>query len=296
MERHMRNQNPADVNISFEFFPPKTPEGSLHLQNTAERLAALAPKYFSVTYGAGGSTQERTFETVINIQNQTTINTAPHISCISSKAEKIRELLQAYKANGIRNIVALRGDLPPGTMTHAGEFRYARDLVAFIREEMGSYFHIEVAAYPEFHPETPCTFSSLKHFHEKIIAGADSVITQYFYNADAYFYFRDACDKLNIKVPIVPGIMPITNYKQLARFSDLCGAEIPRWLRLRLESCGEDLAAISKFGEEVISQLCEKLLQGGASGLHFYTLNKAEPSLTILANLNLTLDQLVTVN
>lgn len=274
-------------NIGFEFFPPKTPEGIDHLRITAKDLLPWHPKYFSVTYGAGGSTQEHTFQTVLDLRAKTQVNIAPHISCISSTRQKIAELLHQYKDHGIKHIVALRGDKPSGMGCHYGEFHYARDLVAFIREETGDHFHIAVAAYPEFHPETTNTELNLKYFQDKVKAGADTAITQYFYNADGYFKFLDECQKLNLDIDVLPGIMPITNYKQLARFSDLCGAEIPRWLRFRLESYNDDLESIQKFGEEVVTELCQKLLKGGAPGLHFYALNKAEPSIAILRNLNL---------
>lgn len=274
------------THISFEFFPPKTSDGNIQLQATANQLAKSMPKYFSVTYGAGGSTQDNTFETVMELQRTTNIETAPHISCISSTRAQINKQLKLYQQQGINHLVALRGDLPSGMGSHAGEFSYARDLVQYIREHTHDHFTIEVAVYPEFHPECLHPTQSLKHFHEKILAGANSAITQYFYNADAYFYLLDACEKLNISIPIIPGIMPITNYKQLARFSSLCGAEIPRWIKFRLESYGDDLESIRVFGEEVVTELCQNLINNGAPGLHFYTLNKAQPSLAILKNLH----------
>lgn len=273
------------ITFSCEFFPAKTAEGAAQLLMTAAELAKFQPKYFSVTYGAGGSTQESTFETVNQIQTTTQIETAPHISCVSSTHNKILELLHLYKQHGINHLVALRGDIPSGVGSHLGELQYASDLVHFIRQQTGDHFHIEVAAYPEFHPETTNPTLSLKHFHNKVIAGANSAITQYFYNADGYFRFLDSCSKLNISIPIIPGIMPITNYKQLARFSQLCGAEIPRWLKFRLESFGDDLVSIRQLGEEVVTNLCEKLLQNGVTSLHFYTLNKAQATLAILKNL-----------
>lgn len=275
-----------NTHISFEFFPPKTPEGVTQLQLASKELSALSPEFFSVTFGAGGSTQELTFETVQDIRAKTKINTAPHISCVSSKREQIGQLLKLYQENKINKLVTLRGDLPSGMGSEVGEFRYARDLVTFIREQTGDYFHLAVAAHPEFHPQTEDAVLGLKHFHEKVAAGANSAITQYFYNPDAYFRFVDECQKRGITIPIIPGIMPITNYKQLVRFSDACGAEIPRWLRIRLEGLKDDLDAIRALGIEVVSKLCRDLVQGGAPGLHFYTLNRAHPTLEILANLD----------
>lgn len=283
---HKTTQN--SPSISFEFFPPKTAEGLQNLQTTALKLTQRAPHFFSVTYGAGGSTQEKTLETVLQIKTTTEREVAPHLTCIASTKDKVSDLLEYYQERQINRMVALRGDLPANTDSHPGEFPYARDLVAFIRHHTKDYFHIAVAAYPEFHPETNHAQLSLKHFHEKVLAGADNAITQYFFNADAYFYFLDACEKLHIEIPVVPGIMPITNYHQLARFSQLCGAEIPRWLRVRLEHYGDDLESLGRYGEEVMTRLCEKLLAGGAPGLHFYTLNKAEPSLAILNNLKIS--------
>jgi methylenetetrahydrofolate reductase (NADPH) len=271
---------------SFEFFPPKTPEGIIKLTATSKALAALQPRFFSVTFGAGGSTRDHTFETVINIQKNTGIQAAPHISCICSTRENIREALAAYQEKGISHMVALRGDMPSG-MVEAGEFRHANELVSFIREETGEHFHIEVAAYPEYHPQASSPDKDLANFKRKVDAGANSAITQYFYNPDAYFRFIERCRKTGIDIPVVPGIMPITNYHQLARFSDACGAEIPRWIRKRLESYGENMASIRAFGEEVVTNLCRQLLREGAPGLHFYTLNRAEPSLAIWKNLGL---------
>lgn len=281
--------------ISFEFFPPKTDKGHEKLLENASRLAEVGPGYFSVTYGAGGSTQETTLKTVLAVQNSTEVSTAPHISCIHSTREKINDLLQQYRQSNINRLVVLRGDKPSGTLHATGDFNYANELVEHIRSTTGDHFHIEVAAYPEFHPETTDARQGLLNFKRKIDAGANGAITQYFYNADAYFYFRDACDALGARVPIVAGIMPITNYQQLARFSDMCGAEIPRWLRRRLESCGDDKVEICKVGEEVVTRLCERLIAGGVPGLHFYTLNKAEPSLAVLENLRITQQAVVTV-
>jgi methylenetetrahydrofolate reductase (NADPH) len=271
---------------SFEFFPPKTDQGAEKLRTTRDQLAKLNPRFFSVTFGAGGSTRERTFDTVCEIQRDSGIEAAPHLSCVASTRDNIAEILQLYKSQNIRHIVALRGDLPSG-MGRAGEFRYANELVAFIREETGDHFHIEVAAYPEVHPQAPSAARDLDNFKRKVDAGADSAITQYFYNADAYFSFVSECEKRAIDLPIVPGIMPITNYTQLARFSDMCGAEIPRWIRKRLEDFGDDREAIRAFGEEVVTQMCRRLLDAGAPGLHFYTMNQAGPTTAIWNNLGL---------
>jgi methylenetetrahydrofolate reductase (NADPH) len=259
--------------LSFEFFPPKTPEGMEKLRATRKQLAQLKPAFFSVTFGAGGSTRDRTLETVLEIQAEGH-EAAPHLSCISSTRDNIRAILQQYKSHGIRHIVALRGDLPSGEVD-TGEFRYANELVEFIRRETGDWFHIEVAAYPEFHPQAPSAREDLLNFKRKVDAGADAAITQYFYNADAYFNFMDECEALGVTIPVVPGIMPISNFTQLARFSDACGAEIPRWLRLKLQGYGDDMASIRAFGLDVVTELCDKLLRNGAPGLHFYTLNQA---------------------
>ena len=280
----MTDTKPA---YSFEFFPPKTPEGITKLAATSKLLAALQPRFFSVTFGAGGSTRDHTFETVLDLQKNTGIETAPHLSCISSTRENIRKALAAYQDTDISHMVALRGDMPSG-MFEAGEFRYANELVAFIRAETGDHFHLEVAAYPEYHPQASSPDRDLTNFKRKVDAGANSAITQYFYNPDAYFHFVERCSSTGIDIPIVPGIMPITNYHQLARFSDACGAEIPRWIRKRLEAYGEDTASIRAFGEEVVTKLCAQLLGEGAPGLHFYTLNRAEPALAIWNNLDLT--------
>lgn len=271
--------------FSFEFFPPKTPAGVEKLRATRKQLAQLKPKFFSVTFGAGGSTQDRTLETVLEIQSEG-LSAAPHLSCISSTRENIRAILQTYRIHGIRHIVALRGDLPSG-MGAPGEFRYANELVAFIREESGDHFNIEVAAYPEFHPQARSASEDLLSFKRKVEAGANSAITQYFFNADAYFKFVDECQALGITIPIVPGIMPISNFTQLARFSDACGAEIPRWIRLKLQSYGDDIASIRGFGLDVVTDLCATLLSHGAPGLHFYTLNQAGLTSTIWQRLGL---------
>ncbi len=274
------------IALSFEFFPPRTPQLAAQLREAYLALARLKPDYFSVTYGAGGTTRANTFETVIEIQRATGCEAAPHLSCIGSTREEIRQVLHHYRTYGIRRIVALRGDLPSG-MRFDGDFRYAEELVRFIRAETGDHFWIEVAAYPEVHPQAPSYCADLKYFKRKLEAGANAAITQYFYNADAYFYFLKSCRREGIEASIVPGIMPITNYYQLTRFSDLCGAEIPRWMRKRLEAFGDDLESIRAFGIEVVTDLCQKLLQGGAPGLHFYTMNRAEPTLTICRNLGL---------
>lgn len=282
----MQSQKQYKPVFSFEFFPPRTEEAEEKLRITRDKLAQLDPRFFSVTYGAGGSTRGKTFETVLEIQRVTGIEAAPHLSCIGSTRPFIREILQSYREKNIRRIVALRGDMPSG-MQSAGEFRYASELVEFIREEGGDYFAIEVAAYPEVHPQAPHAEADLGHFKRKVEAGADSAITQYFYNADAYFNFVEACEKKGIHLPIVPGIMPISNFTQLARFSDACGAEIPRWMRKRLEAFGDDTKSIRAFGLEVVTQLCQRLLDNGAPGLHFYTMNNAAPTLAIWNNLDI---------
>jgi methylenetetrahydrofolate reductase (NADPH) len=269
--------------ISFEFFPPQTPEGLAKLGATCRQLAVLKPEYFSVTFGAGGSTRERTLEAVQLIKNDG-YHAAPHLSCVGSTRENIRAVLGTYKSLGIRRIVALRGDLPSG-MAVTGEFHYANELVSFIRAETGDHFRIEVAAYPEFHPQAKSARDDLLNFKRKADAGANSAITQYFYNPDAYFRFVEDCHKLGIAIPIIPGIMPIVKFSQLARFSDACGAEIPRWMRKTLEGYGDDNAAVQAFGVDVVTQLCERLLAGGAPGLHFYTLNQSNASIDILKRL-----------
>jgi methylenetetrahydrofolate reductase (NADPH) len=271
--------------FSFEFFPPNTTEGAEKLAQTAKQLALLKPEFFSVTYGAGGSTRERTLNAVLDLCKGGHA-AAPHISCIGSSRTSIREILADYKANGIRHLVALRGDLPSGTAT-AGEFHYANELVAFIREEFGSHFFIEVAAYPEYHPQARSAQADLDAFKRKVEAGADSAITQYFFNADCYFNFVDECEAMGLRVPIVPGIMPIGRFSQLARFSDACGAEIPRWIRRKLEGYGDDAESIRAFGLDVVSDMCERLLANGAPGLHFYTLNQASLTTAIWQRLGL---------
>lgn len=271
--------------FSFEFFPPQTAEGVEKLAAARKQLALLKPEFFSVTFGAGGSTQDRTLETIRQIHAEG-YSAAPHLSCIGATRASIGALLNTYRDMGIKRIVALRGDLPSG-MGSLGEFQYANELVSFIRAQTGKHFHIEVAAYPEFHPQARSPREDLVNFKRKIMAGADSAITQYFYNPDAYFNFVEAARKQGVTVPIVPGIMPIVKFSQLARFSDACGAEIPRWMRKTLESYGDDSASVQSFGLDVVTQLCEKLLAGGAPGLHFYTLNHAGPSLEIWERLGL---------
>ncbi|MBF8778880.1 methylenetetrahydrofolate reductase [NAD(P)H] [Pseudomonas fulva] len=272
---------------SFEFFPTKTEAGHEKLMNVARQLASLEPEFFSCTYGAGGSTRDRTLNTVLQLENEVKVPAAPHLSCVGDSKQELRALLAQYKDAGIKRIVALRGDLPSGMGMAYGDLRYASDLVEFIRQESGDHFHLEVAAYPEMHPQARNFESDLAHFVQKVKAGADSAITQYFFNADSYFYFVERVRKLGVDIPIVPGIMPITNYSKLARFSDACGADIPRWIRKQLEAYGDDAQSIQAFGEQVITRMCEQLLQGGAPGLHFYTLNQAEASLAIWNNLQL---------
>ena len=273
--------------FSFEFFPPKTDKGIENLAKVRDEFARLDPAFFSVTYGAGGSTQDLTINTVITTQKESGIPTASHLSCIGSSAEQIRDILAQYKENGINRLVALRGDLPSG-MRDIGDFQYANDLIAFIRKETGDYFQIEAAAYPEMHPQAKNYQTDIENFVRKMNAGADRAITQYFYNPDAYFYFVDNVTKAGVDDPIVPGIMPITNFVQLARFSDGTGAEIPRWLRKRLEGYGDDLDSIQKLGNEFVTTMCEKLLAGGAPGIHFYSMNRVEPSKTIWNDLGLS--------
>jgi len=267
------------ANFSIEFYPPKTPEGADKLRIARGKLAQLQPKYFSVTFGAGGSTQQGTLDTVLEIQAEGHV-AAPHLSCVGGTRASVRAILQEFQQKGIRRLVALRGDLPSG-YGGAGELRYANELVEFIRAETGDWFHIEVAAYPEVHPQAKSPQDDLQNFARKVQAGADAAITQYFYNADAYFQFRDAARTLGVDVPIVAGIMPITNYTQLMRFSDMCGAEIPRWVRLKLASFGDDSASIKAFGVDVVTALCERLIAGGAPGLHFYSMNQAVPTMAV---------------
>lgn len=270
---------------SLEFFPPRTPEGIEKLRAARKQLGQLKPAFCSVTFGAGGSTREGTLETVLEIRGEG-VPAAPHLSCIGSTRENVAGVLAQYKGHGIRHLVALRGDMPSGTGA-AGEFHYASELVAFIRETTGDWFHIDVAAYPEMHPQATSPERDLANFKRKVEAGANSAITQYFYNADAYFRFVDECEAAGIRVPIVPGIMPIMSASKLARFSDACGAEIPRWIRRRLEGYGDDTASIRAFGLDVVTDLCAKLVSRGAPGLHFYTLNHAALTTTIWQRLGL---------
>ena len=271
------------VPISLEFFPPKTPEGAAKLRAARQQLYPLQPEFCSVTFGAGGSTQEGTLQTVGEIMAEG-CPAAPHLSCIGQTRESLRERLAAYAAAGVQRIVALRGDLPSGYGS-GGEFRYASELVAFIRGETGRQFHIEVAAYPEMHPQAKSPMSDIDAFIAKVEAGADAGITQYFFNADAYFRYVDELARRNVKVPVVPGIMPITSSSQLIRFSDNCGAEIPRWIRTRLQSFGDDTASIKAFGLDVVSALSERLQRGGAPGLHFYTMNQAAATVAVVQRL-----------
>ncbi len=270
---------------SVEFYPPRSPEGVVKLRAARAQLAQLRPAFFSVTFGAGGSTREGTLATVLEIRNEG-LPAAPHISCIGASRETLRDVLAQYQANDIRHLVALRGDLPSGS-ADAGEFRYASDLVAFIRQETGDWFHIDVAAYPEYHPQARNSEEDLANFERKVKAGADSAITQYFFNADAYWHFVDMCAARGITLPIVAGIMPILSASGLARFSDNCGAEIPRWIRRKLEGFGDDTASVRAFGLDVVTDLCAGLIEGGVPGLHFYTLNSAALTSTIWQRLGL---------
>ncbi len=279
----MQSQQKFDQLFSFEFFPAKTDEAVTKLNAVQQQLAELNPHFFSVTFGAGGSTRDKTFETVSRIAAND-LPAAPHLSCIASTRESIKELLEQYKQHGINRIVALRGDMPSGMMS-IGELRYANELVEFIRQQYGDYFDINVAAYPEVHPQARNSREDLLNFKRKVDAGANAAITQYFYNIDAYFYFIDACEKHGIDLPIIPGIMPVTNYTQLFRFSEMCGADIPRWMRKRLESFGDDIESIQAFGVDVVSSMCQRLLDNGAPGLHFYTMNRSKPTLEIWNNL-----------
>lgn len=281
----MQSQRTHPRSFSFEFFPPKTLEGIDKLRTTWQDLSRLQPKFFSVTYGAGGSTRERTFEVVQEI-NAAGLVAAPHLSCVGSSRRDIAEILSTYRNAGIRKIVALRGDLPSGSVG-LGEIRYASELVEFIRAETGEWFDIAVACYPEVHPQARNALDDLQQFKRKALAGANTAITQYFYNADAYFRFVDACEAIGLALPIVPGIMPIGNFSQLARFSDACGAEIPRWLRLKLQGYGDDTASIRSLGLDVVSALCDRLLSQGAPGLHFYTMNQSNLTTAIWQRLGL---------
>lgn len=284
----MESQKQYPPRFSFEFFPPKTDVGVEKLKRVQAELAAVNPSFFSVTYGAGGSTRDRTFETVMNIKDSTGIDAAPHLSCVGDTKAQLKELINEYKDKGLSRIVALRGDLPSGMGASLGELKYASDLVSFIRTETADHFHLEVAAYPEMHPQAKSWTADLNNFRTKVEAGASSAITQYFYNIDAYKFFVDSCEKMGITLPIVPGVMPITNYENLIRFSNTCGAEVPRWIKTRLENYAGDIESIKQFGEEVLTSLCEQLLDMGAPGLHFYTLNQSGPSLAVWNNLKLS--------
>lgn len=280
---------PSQRQFSFELFPPRTPETKARLPATIQQLAALSPAYFSVTHGAGGSDQEGTYETLMAVIEGAGCEAAPHLTCVGSTQEKIGVLLSRYREAGVRRIVALRGDLPATSMSSEapGEFRYANELVSFIRDTHGDHFQIEVAAYPEMHPQAPNPDADFANFVRKAQAGADAAITQYFFNADGYFDFVGRCVKAGLTIPVIPGVMPIVSVQQLMRFSAACGAEIPRWLKLRIDSLADDKPALLDFGAEVVTRLCERLLAGGAPGIHFYTLNQAEPTIRLWRNLGL---------
>ncbi len=275
--------------LSFELFPPRTPEAAARLPGVLSQLAALRPDYFSVTYGAGGSDQDGTYQTLLTVVEHTGVETAPHLTCVGSTRAHVAMLLDRYRAAGVKRIVALRGDLPATAMSPAapGEFHYANELVSFIRQTQGNHFKIEVAAYPEMHPQAPNPGADFDNFRRKVEAGADAALTQLFYNPDSYFDFIDRCARAGIAIPIVPGIMPITSYASIARFTSGCGADLPRWIRLRLEELQFDKAALHDFGLGVVTRLCETLLKNGAPGLHFYTINQAEPTLRLWKNLAL---------
>ncbi len=281
----MKSQKQFEPTFSFEFFPPRTNEGVKKLADTRDKLATLNPRYFSVTFGAGGSTQKGTLEAVLDIRKAGYL-AAPHLSCIGTEKSVIENLLKTYIDNGIKHIVALRGDMPSGSHD-VGDFQHASELITFIRETTGDHFHIEVAAYPELHPQSPSVESEIKFFKEKVEAGANSALTQFFYNPDAYYRYVDDCEKAGINIPIVPGIAPITNYGNLIRFADNCGAEIPRWIRKRLVDFGDDRDSIFDFGIDVVTKLSQDLLDNGAPGLHFYTMNGAKASMALWKNLNL---------
>lgn len=272
------------VPLSFEFYPPKTDEQRTQLDRTAQRLKSENPEYVSCTFGAGGSTLSYTPETVRRLREAHALEAAPHLSCMGGTRDEIRQLLKLYRALGCRRLVALRGDLPSG-MARMGDFRFASDLVAFIREEHGGWFHVEVGCYPEMHPQAEDAFADMRHFKAKVDAGADGAITQYFYNADAYFRFVEDARRAGIEVPIVPGIMPISNFSQLRRFSEACGAEIPRWIGKRMQAYGDDVDAIREFAADFVADLCRRLVDGGAPALHFYTLNLSKPTLNVLQRL-----------
>lgn len=282
--------------ISCEFFPPRTEEGEAKLKTVREQLKQLDPAYYSVTFGAGGSTQEKTYDIVTDIQQHAGVPAAPHLSCIGSSRDAIKHLLKRYQDNNIKRIVALRGDRPSGMAGRVGDLNYANELVSFIRETTGDHFHIEVAAYPEYHPEARTATADLEAFQRKVAAGANSAITQYFYNDDAYYRLIEECTRRGIEIPIVPGIMPIGNFAQLARFSDICGSEIPRWLRWRLKELEDDRESLRAYGLDIVTDLCERLLKSGAPGLHFYSLNQAELTLEIARRLGLVQTQATEVS
>ncbi|MGI9229142.1 MAG: methylenetetrahydrofolate reductase [NAD(P)H] [Gammaproteobacteria bacterium] len=278
--------NKPTLELSFEFFPPRSPEAEARLLTTVNELCVCKPEFFSVTFGAGGSTREKTLETVLSIREQTPIESVPHISCIGFPVEDIRQVLQRYRDNGFKSLVALRGDLPSGA-AGGGSLRYANELVEFIRAETGDHFRLYVACYPEVHPQSHGVARDMDNFKRKVDAGADAAITQYFYNIDAYLHFLESCRSQQIDIPIIPGVMPIINCTQLLRFSEACGAEVPRWITKRLQDFGDDRASIKKFGIEVTTHLCEQLIKNGADNLHIYTMNQSEASLAIRQNLGL---------
>ncbi|VAW56300.1 5,10-methylenetetrahydrofolate reductase [hydrothermal vent metagenome] len=281
----MKTQKKHKKHFSCEFFPPKTDKGMSKLLITADTLKTeMNPEFFSVTFGAGGSTRENTFNAVTKIHQSTGCEVAPHLSCIGSSKQQLTEILDSYTQQGIKRIVTLRGDMPSGAVSHS-DFNYANELISFIREHYNNHFHVEIAAYPECHPQSKNVTDDIKFFKQKVNAGANSAITQYFYNIDSYFYFIDNCEKAGLDLPIVPGIMPITNYSNLARFSNMCGAEIPKWLRQKLESYADDTDAIKDFGCDFVSNMCQKLLDMGAPGLHFYSMNQTEATLHIWNNI-----------
>ncbi len=279
----------SPLSFSCELFPPRTPEGVAKLPTVVTQLAAVKPNYFSVTFGAGGSNQDGTYDTVVKVVEHTGVNAAPHLTCVGSTRANIAALLQRYREAGVKRIVALRGDLPATAMSPSapGEFHYANELVSFIRETQGDAFEIEVAAYPEMHPQGSSPGSDFEHFRRKVEAGADAAITQLFYNADAYFDFVERCAKAGLQIPVIAGVMPITGYQNIVRFCTSCGADLPRWIRLRLEELQDDKPSLLDFGLDVVTRLCESLLRNGAPGLHFYTINQAEPTLRLWKNLAL---------
>jgi methylenetetrahydrofolate reductase (NADPH) len=279
----------SPLSFSFELFPPRTPEGVAKLPAVIEQLAAVHPNYFSVTYGAGGSEQEGTYQTMVAVIEHAGVEVAPHLTCVGSTRAHIAALLDRYREMGVKRIVALRGDLPATAMSPSapGDFHYANELVSFIRQTHGNHFHIEVAAYPEMHPQARRPSEDFEHFRRKVEAGADAALTQLFFNADAYFDFMERCAKANIAIPVTPGIMPITGFANTVRFCAGCGADLPRWVRLRLEELEHNKPALIDFGAEVITRLCQTLLRGGAPGLHFYTINQAAPTLRLWKNLAL---------